>query len=127
MKKTNHIQQVAKLNERKMQAGKNYEDKSRNLLRDNVKKKISTTMIGSIAVMEEVFGHLWGHADGGPSSPEEQEFFNMFMEFRSDVMRIGNDNIRSFSDEIERYSVVWNKYQMNLKVLKKNEEGQEDE
>ena len=38
-----------------------YKDSSKKRLLNNIKKKFDTTTIGSLAIIEEFFGELWGH------------------------------------------------------------------
>ena len=50
-----------------------YNDFSKKRLLNNLEKKFNTTIIGSLAVFEEEFGHLWGHGLPNDQLTEEQK------------------------------------------------------
>lgn len=96
----------------------NYNEASKKRLLNNIKKKFDTTIIGSLAVFEEAFGHLWGH--GLPNdqlSDEEKEFRSLWQEARTSILDAGNSNLRAAQSEIAQYTMSWNRYVMNFKAV----------
>lgn len=65
-----------------------------------IRKKIQTTMIGSLARFEEGFGDIWGHNTDKPS--QEQIRNRMIWErIRNEILDHGNNQIRKAISEIK--------------------------
>lgn len=65
--------------------------------------RIRTSFIGALDQFEKTFGYLWGEGkDENSLTEQEQEFYEMFLQMRSRILRLGNDQIRVFRYESER-------------------------
>lgn len=107
---------------RKDRGGEKYKDSSKKRLLNNLKKKFDTTTIGSLAILEELFGELWGH--GLPYkelTEEEEEWREIWNEARTKILDLGNSNLRGAQSEIAQYTLSWNRYVTNF-VIKENKE-----
>ena len=88
------------------------------------KKKIQTTMIGSLSTVEKFFGFLWGHGDNDELTPEQEHMKNLFDEARAEILDRGNSQIRNMEAEIAQYDVTWKRYHVTMPVI--NVENKED-
>jgi len=79
------------------------------------KKKIQTTMIGSLSSIEKHFGFLW---DSDNLSQEQLELKEVFENLRSEILDRGNTQIRNLENEFVHYEIVWKKYTINLPFKK---------
>ena len=60
---------------------------------------IRTTMIGSIARIEKVFGPFWGFGKGPEERTEKQDrVYSLFKELREEILDLGNEQIRKIYD-----------------------------
>ena len=80
-------------------------------LLDVSKKKVQTTMIGSLSTIEKYFGFLW---EGDNLSEHQLEMKNIFEEVRSEILDRGNTQIRNLENEFTHYDILWKKYTINL-------------
>ena len=93
-----------------------YNEASKKRLLNNIKRKFDTTIIGSLAVFEEIFGDLWGH--GLPYDQlnhEQKEFRNLWQDARTSILDAGNSNLMAAQSEIAQYTMSWNRFVMNFK------------
>lgn len=93
---------------------------SKEQLKRAIKTKLNTTMIGSLSRFEKMFGYLWG--DKKPINElndEEREFRADWDDVRAQILDNGNDQIRSAHQEIDSYSVKWNKFQTDF-IIKRD-------
>lgn len=90
-------------------------ERSKTRLKKEIKKRIETTMIGSLASIEKYFGELWGHNDED-KTPEQAQLRSIFEELRSEILDRGNNQIRQIESEVESYDVVWQKYHINIPI-----------
>ena len=99
-----------------------YKESSKKRLLNIIKKKFDTTTIGSLAILEELFGELWGH--GLPYrelEEDEKEWREVWNEARTKILDLGNSNLRGAQSEISQYSLSWNRYVTNF-IIKDNRE-----
>ena len=122
--------------ERKRERGENikrYNDESKKQLMDRVHKKMQTAFIGSLAKMEDAFGFLWGMFEDDLDEDEKEiidvlekagfdkSFFRQkWDEARTNILHNGNNQSRSLQQEIEQYSVTWNRHSLRIPVKEKN-------
>ena len=100
-----------------------YKDSSKKRLLNNLKKKFDTTTIGSLAIIEEIFGELWGHGvHYNELTEEEKEWREDWNEARTKILDLGNSNLRASQSEIAQYSISWNRYVTNFIVKNKDNE-----
>ena len=94
-----------------------YGDFSKKRLLNNIEKKFNTTTIGSLAIIEEELGFLWGH--GVPYNElteEEKELREIWKTVRTRILDLGNSNLRASQSELSQYSFKWNRYVTNFEV-----------
>lgn len=91
-------------------------ERSKNRLKKEAKKKIQTTMIGAISSIEKYFGFLWGEESERELTKNEEYMRDVFEELRTEILDKGNSQIRSMDGEIENYQVTWEKYHINIPI-----------
>lgn len=81
------------------------------------KKKIQTTMIGSLSDIENYFGFLWGFNETeGELSPEQKHIKEIYEEVRAKILDRGNTQIRELEIELTNYEISRKKYYIKLPV-----------
>lgn len=94
-----------------------YKENSKRRLLVNIQKKFNTTIIGSLAVFEECFGHLWGHGKHiDDLDANEREWRKIWCVARSRILDNGNSNLRAAQNEIAQYTLHWDRYVINMPV-----------
>jgi len=89
----------------------NYEGQSKTRLLENITKKFNTTTIGSLAVFEDIFGYLWGHGiEYKKLSKSEKKWRKVWSEARTEILDLGNSNLRGAQNEIGSYTISWDRY-----------------
>jgi hypothetical protein len=92
-------------------------DVSRDKLFKTAKKKIQTTMIGSLSTLESGFGFLWGlDVEEEDRTPEQKKLYEIYEEARAQILDRGNTQIRSLESEFVNYDIVRKKHYINLPV-----------
>lgn len=96
-----------------------YVSDSRDRLSKILRKKIETTMIGSLSSIEEHFGFMW--AEDSPY-PEEvkSEMLDLYNKVRSEILDKGNGQARNVDAELSQYDVKWLRYTLSIPVTKSN-------
>jgi hypothetical protein len=98
------------------------EERQKELSRDRLlgaaKKKIQTTMIGSLSSLEQHFGFLW---ESENPTPEQKQLKNIFEDLRSEILDRGNTQIRNLENEFQNYDISWKKYTINLPFVDKGD------
>lgn len=90
------------------------------------KKKIQTTMIGSLSDIENYFGFLWGYGDNTTELSEEQKHIKeIYEEVRAKILDRGNTQIRDLELEFINYEISRKKYFIKLPVS--NPEGEKND
>lgn len=97
-----------------------YENNSRDQLKRAVTTKFKTTMIGALSQFEEFFGYLWGHDEDRQLTHSEQEFKKVWDLVRTQVLNNGNAQLRATMQEIDQYTVKWNKFKTDFIVKPKD-------
>jgi hypothetical protein len=99
----------------------NYKDLSKQRLCKIMKKKITTSLIGSLARFEKFFGSNWGHEVENPT--EQQILYKKLWELcRNEILTHGNNQLRALEKELQEYDINWNRHSI---ILKKKEESDE--
>ncbi len=99
-----------------------YDEFSKKRLLNNLEKKFNTTIIGSLAVFEEEFGHLWGH--GKPYSElddDQKELRKNWKRARVRILDNGGSNLRAAQSELSQYSFKWNRYVTHFDIKSKEQ------
>jgi|TARA_R100000908_G_C3722379_1_gene124647 transcription termination factor Rho len=92
-------------------------DMSRDKLFKTAKKKIQTTMIGSLSTLESGFGFLWGiEIEDEDRTPEQKKLYEIYEEARAQILDRGNTQIRNLESEFVNYEIVRKKHYINLPV-----------
>ena len=90
------------------------------------KKKVQTTMIGSLSDIESFFGFLWEFGEPDPQLSEEQKHMKeIFEEVRAKILDRGNTQIRDLELEFVNYEISRKKYFIKLPV--DNPKGENNE
>jgi len=89
----------------------NYNEFSKKRLIQNIEKRLKTTMIGVLAILEEELGELWGH-DLHPSDRDldQQEWLEVWQRARVRILDDGHSHLRAAQSELSTYSFKWNRY-----------------
>lgn len=99
-------------------ATENYNDRSSQRLMQIGSKKVRTTMIGCISEIEQAFGTLWG----GPNKPyeemteDEKDWYELWQITRKNMLNLGNNQIRAFQNELNQYTITWNRHMSVLPI-----------
>ena len=91
-------------------------ERSKTRLKKEMKKRVQTTMIGSLSSIEKYFGFLWGEGSDREPTKDQLRMRDIFEEMRTEILDKGNTQIRNTDLEIENYDVTWNKYHINLPI-----------
>lgn len=91
-------------------------ERSKTRLKKEMKKRVQTTMIGSLSSIEKYFGFLWGEGADNELTKDQLRMRDIFEEMRTEILDKGNAQIRSADLEVENYDVTWNKYHINLPI-----------
>jgi len=85
-------------------------------LMEFVEKKFQTAIIGALARCEEYLGELWGHGlDDSELTNEQLDFKeNIWENLRKDILDYGNSQLRNALDEMDTYTISWNKYKTDF-------------
>ena len=97
-----------------------YEAHSQRTLQRHIKTKLKTTMIAALAKFEELFGHLWGHRKEDRDLTEEERGWRETWELaRTEILNKGNDQSRAAANEIDQYTVKFNRNHYTFQVQDK--------
>jgi hypothetical protein len=115
--KISHYQIVANRQRQKEAKDAKYRDKSKKRLSNIITTKIKTSFIGAISSCEKNFGFLWGHGKDEDSLTEEEiSMRELWEEIRTEILDNGNTQLRAATNEIENYSINWERYSINLNI-----------
>ena len=86
-------------------------------------KRIKTGFIGAVHLFEKMYCHLWGASidDYGEMllpavmNESQKKFYDTYLQFRSDVLRLGNNQIRLNSAEFNNFDVKFRGIQFLFK------------
>ena len=104
------------------------EERNRDLSRDKLfkaaKKKIQTTMIGSLSTVESSFGFLWGFDIAEEDkTPEQKKLYEIYEDARAQILDRGNTQIRNLEAEFVNYDIVRKKHYITLPVKTGEQDG----
>lgn len=91
----------------------NTNDYSKKRLGGIINKNFNTSIIGALDVFEKFFGELWGH-NSDKLTDEQKEWLDTWEEARQELLDKGHSQRRATLDELEHYSVGWNRYQLTF-------------
>jgi len=98
-------------------------DNAKNKLKQDIKKKITTTMIGALSSFEKRFGKLWGidKPEEEELTPQQQRFLQIWMEVREEILDRGNAQIGAVNANLENYNVEQAKFHYKFYQRRDNE------
>jgi len=82
-------------------------------LKEEIKTRLTTVMIGSLVAIEKRFGHLFGQNKRKGLTPEELKMKKIFLKLRDDILKLGNDEILKMEEDLKKYKV---RHHYELKV-----------
>lgn len=101
----------------RMRGEQKYKESSKERLTKIAKKKVLTTAVGCLSVVEKYLGFLWGHNEDRELTPEEQQLRDIFYDkVREEIFNVGNNQMRNIQTEIEQYDIEWKRYKITLPV-----------
>lgn len=116
---------------RKLEHAKATEKSFRESLEERLIKGFRTSFIGDLSQVEKFFGSLWGHGKHPRDCTErELAWREMYEQCREAILNNGNDQLRKFLAELQRYTVTYNGFKLNMKVTQEkdtNRNGNEQE
>jgi len=119
-----HYQLVAAQQKQREIKDNKYKDKSKKRLSNIISTKIKTSFIGAISSCEEHFGFLWGHGKNEEELDENELAMREIWEnVRAGILDNGNTQLRATINEINNYSITWERYHVDLPI--KNTEEKE--
>ena len=121
--KLSHYQLVAAQQKQKELKDNKYKEKSKKRLTNILSTKIKTSFIGSISSIENHFGFLWGH--GKPEeelTDSEASMREIWENARANILDNGNTQLRAAINEINNYSINWERYYMELPITSEKDE-----
>ena len=121
MDENKNLQDFLEMKKRKEDAQKanklRVEANSMSKIEGVIYKKFQTTMIGALARFEERFGYLWGQSKRPEElTIEEQDWREIWNLTRTEVLNNGNNQLRAIKEELARYTVSYNGYEVKLPV-----------
>lgn len=90
---------------------KEYQEHSKDRLEKVISKKILTTTVGSVALIEEFFKKNF---------EDDYEMLKEFDKIRTAIFDLGNKQIKNAKNEINEYIVYWKRKTVQLDVKKKD-------
>lgn len=117
-----HLELLNKLRDKEAAKAAKYNEDSKERLNKIATTKVKTTMIGALSIIEKHFGFLWGLDENGKDtgrelSPAERHMKDLYEEVvRSEILDLGNSQIRNMTAEIQQYNVEWKRYHLQLPV-----------
>ena len=75
-------------------------NQKQNKLIKDIEKKCTTIMIGSLARMENSFGHLWDNED-----EKGDEYYNLWQKTRHDILNFGNNQVRDTIENMYKFFI----------------------
>ena len=102
-----------------------YKEVSKRKLIDSVTLRLRTVMIGALARFENEFGALWGHNKGGPKTQQQLDLYNKWQKVRTEILDLGNNNIRDAERDIAQYTLSWNRYRTDFIIINKDKQEKE--
>jgi len=115
----------------KDELAKKYLEDSKKRLTKTIETKSKTTFVGALSEFERRFGFLWGDSNYNSNNMlvkqlkecleangfSEEIFREIWNETRDRILTNGNNQLKAVLNELDTYTVHWNRYRMDLKVL----------
>ena len=115
--KMSHYKLAANNQKKRNEQEKKYKDRSKKRLSNIISTKIKTSFIGAISSCEKNFGFLWGHGkDDENLTEEELSMREIWDEIRTEILDNGNTQLRAANNEIDNYSINWERYNIGINI-----------
>lgn len=97
-----------------------YQTDSKDRLSKILKKKVITTMIGSLSSIEKHFGFLW---EGNPEelTDEQRTMYDIYQKTRQEILDKGNAQAKNIDAELSQYEIKWLRYNTVLPIKKEED------
>lgn len=105
-------------NRNKKQDG--YNEYSKKRLKREIKQRFVTTMIAALDKFEKGFGYLWGFDQDRDLTEQERISKEIWLAIRTEILDKGHAQRRSLEEELERYTITWNKYHTEFKIRRRD-------
>lgn len=97
------------------------EERKRDIAKDALfkssKKRVQTTMIGALDILEKHFGFLWGFEQTEEPTAEQAELKQIYEDARAKILDKGNTQIRNMEADFANYEISKKRYHINLPVV----------
>jgi hypothetical protein len=98
--------------ERRKRNEEKEKNESKERLKKMVRKNAMTIMIAALDEFEKEFGEEWGHGIPEDQLDDQQmEMQAAWESVREQILDRGNAKIRATMDEIDQYTISWERYQ----------------
>lgn len=115
----------------KDELAKKFLDDSKKRFLKTLETKMKTAFICPLNEFEKQFGFIWGDSNYNNSNIaakqlkdcldragiDESLWLEIWNQIRERILTNGNNQLRALQNELETYSMHWNRYRMDLKVL----------
>jgi hypothetical protein len=95
----------------------------KNRLRQDIRKKITTTMIAALDAFEKEFGRLWGIDKSEGYTEREEKFYEKWLSVRERILDKGNAQIAAASSNLDKYDVAETRY--SVKFINRRNDGRD--
>lgn len=100
-----------------------YNESSQKRLFKILEKKLQTSFIGALSQFEEAFGALWGkNKDDSELTQDERQALILWNEVRTNILNNGNNQIRAVYNELNQYTISWNRHRQEFNSKKVNDD-----
>ena len=101
-----------------------YKEKSKKRLSNILSTKMKTSFIGAISSCEKNFGFLWGHGkDEAELTEQELQMREIWENVRAEILDNGNSQLRASINEVNNYTVHWNRFQVNFNLSEEDRDN----
>jgi len=122
-----HYQLIAARQKQREENKNKYSDKSKKRLSSIVGTKIKTSFIGAISACENHFGVLWGHGKNDEELDDNEiAMKEIWEDVRAQILDNGNTQLRATMNEIEDYTITWNRHSIKMTVKNQDSDNKEN-
>lgn len=101
-------------------------DNPKDRLGRDIKKKITTTMIGALDSVEKRLGKLWGNHKNSDEEFTQQEnrFYEIWLQVREEILDRGNAQIGAMLSNLDAYQIEDKRY--NITFINRRQDERTD-
>jgi len=120
--KISHYKLAANNQKQRESQERKYKERSKKRMSNIIGTKIKTSFIGAISSCEKNFGFLWGYGkEDSELTDEELKMKEVWEEIRTEILDNGNTQLRAATNEIDNYSVRWERHSIGITFKDKEE------